>query len=51
MSMNPPRPRRSLWRLVLVILWVVLGFLTSLMAFSIGFLFDAPGSTDNPYLI
>jgi hypothetical protein len=51
MSVSRPRPRRSPWRLALVILWVSLGLLTSIMALSVGFLFDAPGSTDNPYLV
>jgi hypothetical protein len=51
MSVSLSRPRQSLWRLALVILWVILGLLTTLMALSIGFLFDAPGSTSNPYLI
>jgi hypothetical protein len=45
-----PAPR-SAWRIALVVLWVVLGLLTTLMALSIGFLFDAPGSADNPYLV
>ena len=51
MSVTPPRPRRSPWRLALVVLWVLLGLMTSVMAVLIGFLFDAPGSTSNPYLI
>ena len=51
MQLTVARPARSAWRLTLIILWVALGALTSLMAVSIGFLFDAPGSSQNPYLI
>lgn len=51
MSITASRPPRSAWRLAIVVLWVVLGLLTTMMAMMIGFLFDAPGSTENPYLV
>lgn len=51
MQLTATKAPKSAWRLTLVVLWVVLGALTSFMAVSIGFLFDAPGSSQNPFLI
>ncbi len=51
MPLTAVRQPRPTWRLVLVAIWVVLGLMTSIMALSVGFLFDAPGANENRYLI
>jgi len=43
--------KRPGWLIAVIILWALLGGLTAFMAMFVAFLFDAPGSEDNRYLI
>ncbi len=42
--------KRPAWLIAVIVLWALLGALTTFTAILIAFLFDAPGSEDNRYL-
>ena len=43
--------KRPGWLIAIIVLWVLLGGVTAFAAMFVAFLFDAPGSAENRYLV